>query len=214
VLLLVTLSVSANTVTINFTGLPNNTEHGTYNGFVSGTIDGVVFDNLICDDYNHTTYVPSGNLRYTMASISALPQTRFAGPDALANYREAAILLYGLEHLSAINESLSPNIQLTVGDIQYALWNIFTPGSGNTAHSNSVLSLLNASTPGLPGVSELYSSLRIYTPTAAFASNQEFLQLSEPQAEIEAEPAVPEPGTMALAIAGLLFGIGVAVKRD
>jgi len=112
----------------------------------------VLFDNLICDDYDHTTYVPSGNLRYTMADINALPQSRFAGPDALANYQEAAILLYGLEHLSAINASLSPNSQLTIGDIQYALWNIFAPGSGNTAHSGSVLSLLNASTPGLPAV--------------------------------------------------------------
>jgi hypothetical protein len=215
---LTAIFASASTVTINFTGLPSNTEHGTYNGFVSGSIDGLLFDNLICDDYIHTTYVPSGNLRYVVADINALPQTRFVGPDAQEYYQQAAILLYGLEHLSAVNSSLSRSTQLTVGDIQYALWNIFTPGSGATSHSGLVLSLLNASTPGLPAASQIYSELRIYTPTAEFASNQEFLQLLLTPVNSQAhndfsEGTVPEPGTLALAIGGLLIGIGIAAKR-
>ena len=110
--------------TIQFTGLPINTEFGTFNGFALATVDGSPDQLLICDDFNHTTYVPSGPLMYDASTLGAadpLQYVRFPGGQAMALYEQAALLLDGLQHTG--NGQL---LDLTA-DYQYALWHLFTP---------------------------------------------------------------------------------------
>jgi hypothetical protein len=114
--------------TIQFTALPLNYQYGTFNGFAFGAIDGAANQPLICDDYDHTTYVPSGPLIYgssTLTGSSPLAGARFSNagdPDgSLLRYQEAAMLLYGLQ-----NTGPSQLLDLTA-DYQYALWKLFTP---------------------------------------------------------------------------------------
>ena len=179
---------------VSFTELPANTDHGTYNGFVSGTIDGVSFDDLICDDWSHTTYVPSGNLDYNVSTLDSLQFARFATPGGptvtdIQNYETAAILVQGLLG--------NPG---QVSDYQYALWDLFTPGAPSYPGANTLLSnAVDLVEHGdISGYADTFSRLRIYTPAADSASNQEFLQ-------IDAPAPVPEPGSIML----LLSGVGL-----
>ena len=180
---------------VSFTGLPANNDHGTYNGFASGTIDGVPFADLICDDWSHTTYVPSGNLNYNVSVLNTLQYARFVsagGPtDAdIDNYRAAAILVQGLIDNSG-----------QVADYQYALWELFTPSAPDYAGANALLAdALNKANGNISAYTDLFSKLRIYTPKADSASNQEFLEIDPPA-------AVPEPGgiILLLTVMALIF---------
>ena len=186
-------------VMINFTTLPTNTENYTYNGFVSGTIDGVPFNDLICDDRWHTTYVPSGPWDYHVSTLNSLTFARFvAAPGAptageILNYEIAAIL---------INNLIGDPGQ--VASYQYALWHLFSPSSD--LYGNSSTLLLNAQTAANDSNvdrSDLYSRLRVYTP--ADGVSQEFLQLTPPS-------SVPEPGSVIL-LATILILIGLLMRR-
>src|SRR6266404_4049986 len=135
-----TINATASTVNIQFTTLPTNTENGTYNGFSGGTVDGLSFNNLICNDFSHGTPFSAASLLYTVSTIDDLSLTRFGDlPNAVQNYKDAAMLVYALENLEVVNAILSPNSSVTIGDLQYAIWNIFTPGSGGIKTSQTVL---------------------------------------------------------------------------
>src|SRR5258708_389232 len=125
------LAASAFGATLQFTFLPNNTENGTYNGFSGGTIDGLPFNNLICNDFIDTTYFPSSPLIYNVSTLNSLTYAKFGSDhsDAVHKYEEAAILLGGLQS--------NPNL---TADYQYALWTLFTPSVPNFKTSGSLLS--------------------------------------------------------------------------
>jgi hypothetical protein len=81
----------ASTVDIQFTTLPANTENGTHNGFSSGTMDGLLFNSLICNDYSRITSFSSADLIYTVSGIDDFSLTRFGSlPDARQKYEQAA----------------------------------------------------------------------------------------------------------------------------
>ena len=205
--------------TISFTGLPLNSAYGTYNGFALATVDGVPGHLLVCDDYNHTTYVPSGPLIYTVSTLAGsnpLQYARFADPlaweESIARYQQAALLVDGMSHVS-------PLLNLAA-DYQYALWRLFTP-SVTLPFTSTAQTLLNESANALANASannlDIYSRLLIYTPTAPFASNQEFLALSPvPLAPPPTPPSqpVPEPSAWVLMSIGTgLLVLGSAPRR-
>lgn len=160
------------------------------------------------------------NARFTPGSSSPV---YFGGETQTQLYEEAAIILYNFTKL------ISPTAE-TIAQYQYALWNLMNSTQGlfgnpdpnkNTDNSAASTVLLTAQRELLlentsTGVllsgsakttqmnldSTIYGELRIYTPTATDASNQEWLQL------------VPCPEPVTAGAAGLLlFGMGFVAYR-
>ena len=165
---------------ISFTGLPavfqNNNYNvpdatgATYNGWSTATIDGVPGQLVICDDYSHTTYIPSSEEAdlSTLTGPDPLQYARFSG---LQTYETAAVLVSELASLSNPSDN-------TVTDYQYALWNLFDSAAPANATQQSLISdaqwlVLSDS----PLAEQAYARLAIYTPTEQYASNQEMLGL-------------------------------------
>ena len=202
--ILITIGVChADTITLTFTNLPPVLENynynipdssgASYNGFSIATIHGIPMQQVICDDYTHDTYMPSPALVYhysTLTGPDPLAYARFSGAQ---NYEAAAVLLGDLAGMP--NPSAN-----TVTDYQYALWHLFSPLSAPANQTqidleDAALALVRADSPQ---ALETYSHLKIYTPTAAFASNQEFLGLDTPV-------PTPEPAS------GLMLLVGLAL---
>ena len=200
--ILLLVSTAALFADISFTGLPANTDRGTFNGFVSGTIDGVPFADLICDDWGHTTYVPSLDLDYNVSTFDSLQYARFLSPGGptsgdIDNYRAAAILVQGLID--------NPGL---VADYQYALWELFTPSTPYYPGASMLLThaLDVVEHDDISGYADLFSKLRIYTPAASSATNQEFLQIDPPA-------PVPEPGSVILLLTAFAFILVSQIRR-
>jgi hypothetical protein len=178
--------------TILFTALPGNVEYGTYNGFAEATVDGIPGQLLVCDDYFHTTYVPSPAMLFiesTLIGPSPLENARFIDPadpgQSLFRYRQAAWLVDGL---SRTGFSGLPD---RTADYQYALWQLFTPSL--LLPSPGAADLLDESVWAVEhGYTDPITEqrLRIYTPAPPFQSNQEFLGLARPVETPESQPAL------------------------
>ena len=189
---------------IQFTTLPADYLYNTYNGFAAATIDGLPGQYIICDDYNHVTYVPSGDLGYNVETLNSLAGARFAnnppGQADYVQYDQAALLVYGLI-------AAGPNASnQTVADYQYALWHLFTPAAPlQDSFEQQLLNTVSAEAQsGNPAYNPIYSQLAIYTPQTAYASNQEFLAMAQ----------VPEPSSLILTGTALvLVSIGLGVLR-
>ena len=205
---------SAGPVSVVFTTLPAVFENGSYNGFATATIDGSLNQLLICDDSEHVTYVPSGNLVYEYSNIvgaTPLQYARFVSspgnptPSELLNYEEAAVLVW---ELTAAGPSASADL---VTDYQYSLWNLFTPNT-SLFRANQAQLQTDARNVALGNVtapvwlSTAYTEFEIFTPTGASAGNQEFLGLDP--------PPVPEPAMgWPLAFLGCVFSIVAGNRR-
>jgi hypothetical protein len=188
------------TITMFFTALPgvqqnnnynnaNSTGESTYNGYATATIGGIPMQDVICDDFDHTTYVPSSsNLIYDYSSLTGVEPLQYARFQGIQSYETAAVLLTELE--AQVNPSAN-----TVTDYQYALWNLFTPGSApaNLTQQNLENAALSLVQSDSPMATASYSQLVIYTPTGPYAGNQEFLGLQTP---------TPEPATWLLLLSG------------
>jgi hypothetical protein len=195
----------ASTVTMFFTALPATNENGTYNGFSTATVNGIPSQLLICDDYDDTTYMPSSsNMIYDYSTLE--------GPDPLqyamfgkANYDEAAVLVWEL------TETPNPSAT-TIEDYQYALWNLMTPSvslvpgraTQEQALQTSALAMVSNAADAQFLTSTVYAYTQVYTPTAAYAGNQEFIEYAAP------EPNLAWPVGFLL----LLAAIGLKVQRN
>lgn len=223
ILLVAVAACQANTlITLDATGLPPADENGnygssgaTYNGFVTATINGDPNQWILCDDFTHTTDVPSGNMVYDFSTVGGsdpLQNVRFTQGNEIQNYEEAAVLVWQLfEYMSLNGSGASDN---TITDYQYALWNIFDPYNASTNPNgvkvNSTQSGLQTTALGLMSTesamlsSQVYPNVKVYTPDAngGSASNQEFLQF-----------ATPEPGTLLLVAGVLLIAAAAAMRR-
>jgi hypothetical protein len=97
-------------------------------------------------------------------------------------YNEAAVLVYDLALMPAASAD-------AITDYQYALWNLMTPGvhfaagraSQEQALQTSALAMVNDSAQAQFLSSKVYAYSEIYTPTAAYAGNQEFLEYATPE---------------------------------
>lgn len=219
-ILMAAAAAQADTVTMYFTAMPPTLENGNYgssgatpNGFSTAIVNGISNQSVICDDYAHDTTMPSTSyLTFdysTLTGSNPLQYARFTGPNETRNYEEAAVLLVGLANYEAGGHATGDGIT----DYQYALWNLLDPynsqtnTSGAQANANqqalqtSALSIVNAG--GQAALND-YNRLVIYTPTAAYASNQEFLGLNTPT-------GVPEPA--AAPILALILGAAWAGAR-
>jgi len=172
----------ASTVTVYFTALPATDLNGTYNGFSTATVNGIPSQLLICDDYNDTTYMPSSsNMIYDYSTLTGASPLQYVMFNK-ANYDEAAVLVYEL--------ATTPSLSATaITDYQYALWNLMTPSvslvSGRVAQEQalqtSALAMVNNAIDAKFLASTVYAYTDIYTPTAAYAGNQEFIEYAAPE---------------------------------
>jgi hypothetical protein len=195
----------ADTVTMFFTALPKTNENGTYNGFATATVNGDPKQLLICDDYNDETIMPSSsNMIYDYSTLSGANSLQYAMFDK-SKYDEAAVLVYELAGLPNASADM-------ITDYQYALWNLMTPSarldpsrlSQEQALQTNALAMVNNPLDKQFLVSTVYAYTNIYTPTAAYAGNQEFVQY-----------ATPEPNMgWAVGFLLLLAAVGLQVRKN
>jgi len=215
-------ALHGNTVTLSIDHLPATFENGnygqpgaTYNGFASATIDGISNQMLLCSDAADSTPVPSGDMVYdvsTLGGFNPLQYVHFTGPNMVANYDEAAVLLWQLWNYVTANGSAASGDTIT--DYQYAIWNIFDPYDATTNPNgiavNGTQAALQNTAVGMvdnDGVmlsSDVYPYVTIYTPdpNGGSVGNQEFLEFS-----------TPEPGSMFLMIGGGLIGAAAIARK-
>ena len=185
--------------------MPATNQNETYNGFSTATVNGIPNQLLMCDDYDDTTYMPSSsNMIFDYSTLT--------GPDSLhyvmfakSKYDEAAVLTYELA--TALNPSAS-----TIADYQYALWNLMNPNvslvpcwvTEEEALQTSALTMVNNAADAKFLANTVYAYTEVYTPTAAYVGNQEFMQYETP------EPNLAWPAGFLL----LLAVVGIKVRQS
>ena len=173
-------SSAAFAVTVNFTGLPPNIDsvNSKYVGFATG-------DNpfgYIAHDYAFDIYVPGSYNAVVSSFGDGLAKAKFrydADLPMTREYKEAAWLMYRMKEKP-----------LETAAIQYAIWNIFTPGAPNYPGQNPwILAAQNQADHGFADFN--FNDVRVYTFTIGGV-------------QLEVMSAVPLPSAL------WLFGAGLA----
>lgn len=205
-------SAMASTVTIanSLSGLTYY--DGEYCGKIGATLDGstAISGGMACVDISKHSY-----LGYTIGvNISTLQPTdmtnaRFGSDSAtIIKYEEAAWLLGQI-----------PSHAAQTGEIQFAIWRLFDPGYTFLANADrtAVTIALEDSWMGQAQAALIipqnydFSSVRIYTPTADYASNQEFMS-GAAISRTTTGSNTPIPASFLLLGSGLL-GLGLLSRR-
>lgn len=184
------VTAKADTVTLKLTAVNGAQQGGYAVGPATGSVDGTPI-TMVCDDFAHHVSVGQ-TWTATINTFADLSGARFAGlPDAVAKYQQAAWLFDQF--------TLNPT---ATGDIQFAIWSLFTPATPITSNVLSWLDL--AKQQNLSSYD--FSGFRIFTPVdSSKASPQEFI------AKIPGA-SVPEPATLLLLGSGLA-GIASLLKK-
>lgn len=180
----------ADTVTLQLTGVNAAVQGGYHVGLATGAVNGTSIA-MVCDDFAHHVSVGQ-TWTATVSLFTDLSNTRFANvADSLAKYQQAAWLFDQF----ALNPSAT-------GDIQYAIWSLFTPSTPASGGAAIWLSLAQGQNLNQYD----FSGFRIYTPVdCSKSSPQEFI------AKIPVTP-VPEPTTLLLLGTGLA-GLATLLKK-
>ncbi len=172
----------------------------------TGTTTGV---QVICDDYADDSYLNTWWSANLVPLTSVGPGTKGTLSTDSVKYQEAAYLVDQM--LSSTYKGNST----TVGEIHYALWQLFDPGPPFLNLTPSQLAgaqwwLTNAQNY-FGSVTNL-ASFSIYTPTGQAPHPQEFLSVTGP---VAAALPVPEPtAAMLLAVDLLALAlVGIVLRR-
>lgn len=212
-LLLAASTASADPVTLQLTSGGTDTMGGVYVGQYSftETVNGqTVTLGMLCDDYGDDVSIGEQWAAVTSSLPTAGTTTtglQFSSTSTLSQYEEAAWLAQQIYALGPVTQSNAA----TIGYLQYALWDIFTPGasSGLSADQQTQVAYwLQQAEDNYNCPTCNYSNVVIFTPTA---NGQP--QNSWPQEYIWVDPPAnaPEPGSLVLLAAGL-FSL-VAFRR-
>ena len=205
--LVAAISAMADTVTLGgSSGVPQYA--GVYVGPLGATLDDTtaIGGGIACLSVGNTSYFGS-TFGVNINTLQPLNMTTARyGSDAAAifKYEEAAWLLGQI-----------PTHSTQVGEIQFAMWRIFdqayvtahfTSADRNIAVEDSWLVQAAAINP----INYDFSSVRIYTPTSAYALNQEFMSGGATPAPVSAVPVTP---TILLVGSGLVGLVGLRWTR-
>jgi len=176
---------------------------GPYN--FTGNIGGQNVNlKLICDDF--ASDVSSGeSWSVNISTFPSLSGVKFIPPDSLTQYEQVAYLV---EQMFALNPS-APGYAQALGDLQWAVWNIFDPslndgandpyGTISAADQANIANLVASAVANGPNGN--YSNLMVYTPVAG---TQVPSSDGTPQEYFGDAPlTAPEPGVVLLLGTGL-----------
>ncbi len=188
------VTVRADVLSIPYSGLPSYQYGGYYVGPAQGTDNGQGPIDLWCDDFAHTTYVPT-TYYANVSTVSSPTGARFTSDsDYAVDYEEIAWLM-------SQYYSMATKTNQSVGDLQFAIWLIFDPTVTALKTSGALAWVTKAENANLNDYS--YNTVRIFTPTNCSGSgctpgNQEFMS---------GVPGTPEPSSMALGASGALLAL-------
>jgi len=197
----VTFVASADSGTLTLVNGGSNAMGGVYVGPYNFTWTSNGQDpsiQLVCDDYSHEVY-QGESWTATTYLLSAMNGPTGQFPGSSLNQYEAAALL--AQQIFASSNSTQ------IGLMQYALWDIFTPGASNSVYSTWTTQeqtdfggyLTEAQNVIANGCSNCnFSDIVIYTPQPntehpTYGLPQEYIGLIN----------VPEPGSLMLLVTGL-----------
>jgi hypothetical protein len=190
--LVVAGAASANTVNLTLNSVDNSMGGygvGPYN-FTTSTGQSL---QLVCDDFSHEVF-----LTETWTAVSA----PFPGVGTLGTATQYKEIAWLVEDMFSPSNIVDPT---AVGDIQWAIWDIFTPGvsssdpSIGSADQVRINNLVNQAKNPSNYLIGNYSNITIYTP---ISGSQVPLIDGRPQEYFGITP-VPEPGTLMLMTMGL-----------
>jgi hypothetical protein len=187
-------SVKADSVPLTINNGGSIISGGVYAGPYNFTSDGQSLQ-LVCDTFENEVYPPES----WVASTSTVGTgTGLFGSTSSAQYQQSAWLV----------QKMFANLgnAQTVADIQWAVWDIFDPGTcgtgvsncdpyGNPGDQSNIAGWISAAETNSAGGN--YSDVMIYTPQSGWPANdgvpQEYLGIV----------STPEPGTVSLMLIGL-----------
>ena len=200
VLFCIPSAAQATATTFTLTSGGNIVDHNYYVGPYTASITGGSTLQIICDNFNTNVHLgltwtavantfsdPTFLAKVKLAGIST------TGKSALQNYEAAAWLA----------EQIFANLgnATKVGDLQFAIWAIFSPqAKGSAGFTAGAAADYQTAINGVYSTNQ-FSNVTFWTPNPLYAS-QEYITVTP----------VPEPSTVLLFGIGLLT-LGVTLRR-